>query len=752
MKRLFKLNELKLGLAVTVVTIVFYIALIPFAPVRVLEGQTLNIKFQLRGAAQPGDDIALIFIDDESIAQLGRWPWSRRLFEALLQRLETANARVVAFDLLFAERDAGYYDGDIVALRAAIDDVKRADATARDGALDAVARKLDQIADGRTDARFARAIELAKNVLVPFSFDFAKSAGETPAAHLARYKSVEKSAFRALKFQEGERPSLPLVGKGLLPVLDTIAGAARTMGHVNVALDADGAARFEYPVVEYRGEYYPSLAVQVAREYLGYALEETRVVFGEGVQIGATWVPTDEAMRMVVNFYGPARTFPSYRFVDVLRGQVPDSAFADKIVLVGANAVGVSDTFVSPFTAVLPGTERIAAVIDNILTGNFIVRRDAYWVIDIAIALVCGLVLGLAGLRLSAYVFSIFTFLFGLMVAAVNFAVFAYANLWLNFTLPVLTLLAAYSAITLFRYLVRERQERRIRTAFGRYLHPSLVDALCKDPDLLRLGGENKELTVLFSDIRNFSAMAERLSAEQLVPLINEYLTVMTGIVFENNGLLDKYIGDGLMAVYGAPIPTESHALQACRTALAMVEATKSLQEKWAAFDLPPLSIRIGINTGNMIIGNMGSDYHFDYTVMGDEVNIGARLESGNKTYGTHIIISAETRELVKDYFATRELDMFHAKGRSAPVRIFELVGALPLADQRMTAARLFEYGLGAYRQRNWAEAIELFKQSLDLSPEDEACGLFIARCQQFSRRPPPSNWNGVALDVPSPV
>jgi adenylate cyclase len=327
-----------------------------------------------------------------------------------------------------------------------------------------------------------------------------------------------------------------------------------------------------------------------------------------------------------------------------------------------------------------------------------------------------------------------------------NLLAFTRAGFWVNLLFPVLAVLLTQGAVTLFQFLTEERQKRMIRGAFQHYLHPSLVDQLSKNPALLTLGGVEREVTVLFSDIRDFSAIAERLTPEQLVHLLNEYFTAMTTLVLNENGFLDKYIGDGVMAVYGAPLDAPDHAYRACDTALQMLTALRGLQQRWEEGGLPRIDIRIGIHSGSMVVGNMGSELRFDYTVMGDGVNLASRLEGVNKEYRTQIIMSESTWEQVNDRIAARELDVVRVKGKTETTRIFEVLGFHPLPTAQLAMLTLFEEGLHAYRARQWGSALHLFTQTLEKTPEDYPSQLYRERCKAYLSDPPPPDWDGVYM------
>jgi adenylate cyclase len=293
--------------------------------------------------------------------------------------------------------------------------------------------------------------------------------------------------------------------------------------------------------------------------------------------------------------------------------------------------------------------------------------------------------------------------------------------------------------------MTEEREKKKIKGAFHYYVTASVVNEMLKNPEKLKLGGEKKDLTVLFSDIRGFTTISEGLSPEMLVKLLNEYLTVMTDIVFKYDGLLDKYMGDAIMAVYGAPLDQEDHAERACYTALDMMDELKVLQAKWEAEGTPRINIGIGVNSGPMVVGNMGSQRRFDYTVMGDSVNLSSRLEGANKQYSTNIIIGEVTYEKVRDKFLCRELDSVRVKGKDLPVKIYELVGRNGgVPDETKDVICLFHQGLEEYKGRKWQEANETFNKVLDIKPDDCPSKLYLKRSKNLMEAPPPEDWDGV--------
>jgi adenylate cyclase len=742
MKPLFRFTAFRLGLMVTLGMVLLYYGAGQTGLERNLEAKTLDLRFRWRGIRSPGSQVVLVVIDDASIAELGRWPWSRRRFAALVRRLDAAGARVIAFNMLFTEPETSAAHDELRSLKATFEALHVSRQNPRLATFYRTLVAMTEAAD--PDREFARSIQNAGKVILAYAFEMTPAqpteggSPRPPPAFLAR------TAYRAMQHATPETSALVPHAVDVLPPIDRLGQRARTLGHINAGLDTDGALRYDYLVVAYAGAYYPSLPVQAVRLFLGLTPEEVRVQLGRGVQLGPRFVPTDRAMRLLVNYYGPRRTFPTYSAADVLQDRLPEALFHDKIVLIGGMAVGLGETFVTPFSSEFPGLEKHATVIANILQGAFLQRRGGTMLLDVLCLVFLGLAVGWVGSRFPLLPGWLCAVGFGGFYVMLNYLAFARLGLWINLTFPLATVICTQVAITIHRSLTEERQKRQIRRAFQYYLHPSVVEQVTQHPELLTLGGEERELTVLFSDIRGFTRLSEGLAPPELVRLLNEYLSAMTQVVLDDEGLLDKYIGDAIMAVYGAPITMSDHAYRACHTAVSMLERLRALRADWRARGFPAIDIGVGIHTGPMVVGNMGSDLRFDYTVMGDAVNLGSRLEGATKTYGTRIIVSESTWSQVSDRIATRELDVVRVQGKATPVRIFEVVGFPPLPAAQAQLIQQFERGLQAYRARQWQAARQCFEQVLARHADDRPSRLYLQRCAAFERTPPPANWDGV--------
>jgi adenylate cyclase len=325
---------------------------------------------------------------------------------------------------------------------------------------------------------------------------------------------------------------------------------------------------------------------------------------------------------------------------------------------------------------------------------------------------------------------------------------FATLNMLIPVVPPIAAVFANYVGSAVYQYLTERKQKVMIKGMFSQYLNPHVVNELIAHPEKMRLGGERRELTVLFSDIAGFTTFSEKLPPEELVLVLNEYLSAMTEIVFNNDGTLDKYEGDAVMAFWGAPIELDNNALHACTAAVEMQEKLVHIREKWSAEGKPNVHVRIGLNTGEMVVGNMGGTGKFDYTVIGDSVNLGSRLEGANKQYGTYIMASERTQELVKEYFVFRELDLLVVKGKTKPIKVFELIGRKndSVPPRKISAIERYTIGLELYRQKKFSEAIEKFNEALSIEPDDQPSRLYVERSQLYQTNPPPEEWNGVFI------
>lgn len=601
------------------------------SPFETIEVQSLNLRFLARGPITPGPDVALVMIDDATVAALGQWPFSRDRMADAVRRLQAGGARVVVFDLLFSEPETPLSDDLADALRRIRDDLP--DSAAR------AAAELDRLlGTASPDDNFAAALTAAGNVLIPFSFVFDPS--EANVFDLPQ--RVETAAYAVYRrapenrFDERPRP----VGL-LAPAPGIVDGAAFT-AHVTVLLDADGNLRHERPVIGYRGEYFPSLPIETVRAYRGLPRSALSVTFGEGVQIGDVFVPTDGTMRLPVNSYGPTRSFDTFSFIDLLEGRLPDDAVRGRIVLIGATALGIGDTFPSPFTPTLPGTEHYATVIDNILHERVLIRDDRAAVLDMA-AIVLGGIAGavLASLGPLAIAGTAMALLLVGWSAITTFALGA-GNLWLSFVFPTAAIVLNFAWFALVRALGEQRRRRlaeRERRNLSRYFSPAVVQALADRDDPFTFD-RMQNAAIMFVDLVGFTRQSEHMSPAEAVAMLRQFHRVVERAVFANNGTLDKYMGDGAMACFGVPAPGFADAGNAIHCAKRLADDMTVWGRERAADGEPPLQIGIGLHYGPVLMGNLGGEQQFSFTVTGDAVNVASRLEALTRNHKVTIIAS----------------------------------------------------------------------------------------------------------------
>jgi adenylate cyclase len=653
--------------------IVVMLALFLWAPdfLQAVEVRLYDLHFKLRGTQQqPAERIIIAAIDEKSLTALGRWPWPRSLMADLMRKLSADGAKVIAVDILLSEPEVS---GE---LRAAVQlsERLRTLGLAGSSAGSAVQRELDAFArEADRDRQLAEAVRDSGRVILPIVFEVGPDrAGPPPEPSGVAFKSVLVS-FRH-RDERGIYP--PPVGRSATPPIPVLAEAAKELGHVTMLADRDGTTRWEAVAFEHEGHYYPSLAVQAVR--LATAVEPTRLTldFGRSLVVGAVSVPLDPRDRMLINYAGPGGTYRHLSAVDLLTGKVPPDAVRDRIVFVGATAAGTYDLRVTPTSPIMPGVEKHANVAGNILTGQFLRRPDWVELVDLAGILVFPLVLAwlLPRLRPAVSVGAV-ALVWAVLFGAVHLAF--RGGLWLPVVYPTLALGLTFLGITVYRLLTEERQRLWTKRAFQQFVSPEVVEQLMDNPAALQFGGEMRNLTVLFSDIRDFTPYTERHPPHEVVQMLREYLTKMVDEVLAQQGTLDKFIGDGVMAIFGAPVPLPDHAERACRAALGMNRELEALRARWAAEGREPFKIGIGINTGDMMVGNLGSEQLFDYTVAGDGVNVGARVESLNKEYKTEtsIIISEATYLAAQDVLEVRRLGEASVKGKTRPIVVYELLG-----------------------------------------------------------------------------
>jgi adenylate cyclase len=738
-----------------------------------LEFNSLDTRFRYRPAsATPVDPrIVIVDIDQRSQEALGKWPFSRAHFAKMLDVLRADGAKVVAFDITF-----DYPDKTAAPARRILaeleDRKKRGEAV--DAKYEAWLRSV--IAEYDADTEFGAALKrFGPVVLGNFFLEKDEAAGIDKAKLDAYADEIDWFAMskNATSSTSGKRDFAELIDKydregssfagtvANIPVLANPDDPDKTaMGFFNISADADGVLRRTMLTLPFGRssdlndwQMYASLEVQAVRLYLGLPASQLTANYGAFGVVSLDFgdklrMRPDSTGHMQINYHGPRGSYPYHSIADVVSGKFSTGSFKDKIVLVGASATGIGDQRTPPYGGInYPGVEVHANVIDNLLNQGFLVRgaQQALW--DFIAILAFGIPLGLWMALVSPR-----WMWFGLALLAplvvLDYVMFL-SGWWLNFTVPALTLAANVVLVSLYRVLIEDKEKRRVRSAFGEFVSPEVIRRLLANPKLVEPRKTN--VTVMFSDIRGFTTISEKLDAQDLALFLNEYLSDMTRIVFKHQGTLDKYIGDAVMAFWGAPYEEPSHATRSCQAALDMMERVRALQTKWKAEGKPHLDIGIGLNTGVASVGNMGSSLRRGYTALGDSVNLTSRLEGMNKEYGTNILVSENCYEAARSAgFVFRELDLIRVKGKLQPVTIYELVGRAADFESNGNGAEVterlerFAQARTLYCHRNWEQAQRAFEAILARWPEDGPSQTYRERCEEYSLAEPGASWDGV--------
>jgi adenylate cyclase len=627
-------------------------------PLTRIEFLWLDYKFRIRGAQPPGgNEVVLVALDGKTLERFGSGRvFQRDVLANLVDTVAAGKPKVIGFDITYEDPDP---------------------------------------TNPENDKKFAAAIRRAGNVILGVQLVLESNAGDrrasTPMTKEFEDIIVAKQVFPA-EYRSGNesgRVSEVIRAKALALNRPELTKAAASFGFVNFHKDPEGGLRFQPQFIEYQGQLYPSLDIQLLKAYLD-APSPTVEIQGEHithVQVGQYTLETDQYGRYMLDFDGPRGLHKTVSMVDVLDGKVSPAQFQDKILIIGSAEVGLGDVVVSPFDSTMPGMELHANVLENFIHGNFLHRTIATRFVDLALILFFGLIIAIflpslpatRSVGLAVFLFLLFT----------GLNIFAFLKLhWvLSFVYPGLSLVMTSGILISYKYLTEEREKKRTRQTFQYYLDQHVIEQVLRNQELLKLGGEKREMSVLFSDIRGFTSFSEKMAPNEVVHFLNQYFDRMTGLIFQYKGTLDKLIGDAVMCFWGHPIETKDHAVRAVLCALEMTWGVDDLRSVLVLPGGAKFEIGIGVNTGQMVVGNMGSQNRFSYTVMGDNVNLGSRLESLNKYYGTHILISDTTYEECKHLIFCRELDTIQVKGKSQAVTIYEPLGMRRLTDDRRTQA-----------------------------------------------------------------
>jgi adenylate cyclase len=732
------LKRFGLGRAICVVLLADLVILRVWDP---LPLETLRLRtFDLYQTVSPRESplrpVTIVDIDEASLKAIGQWPWPRTVVADMVTRLTQLGAVAIGFDIVFAEPDRASPAVAADAFRGLDDDTRE---------------KLRRLPSN--DQVLADAIKRSRVVI--------GQSGFRVAAQEANTTSRIQTGF-GIRTRDSATPVPPrslVQFPDLLRNVAPIEEAAAGRGLFSIRAERDGVVRRVPVVMRAEGVMVPSLTLDLLRVVTGAGIIflETEI---DGrmlsVVVPPLRVPTDDDGQLWIHFgRHDAARYVSAK--DVLEGRVAADRVAGKLVLVGTSATGLLDIKTTPISPVMPGVEVHAQVLENILTNSMLSTPIHMTAGELAVAILVSLAIVVLAPLVGAGTLLVLGGAVAALIAGISWYYYYHHHILFDVTFPFLASFSIYGMMVFTNYLRAHTERRQIRSAFSQYLSPALVEQLAQSPEKLVLGGEERVMTVLFSDVRGFTTISEmyKHDPQGLTALMNRLLTPMTNVIIERKGTIDKYIGDAIMAFWNAPLDDPAQEANACDAALQMLRCVdeinrareKEAQETGQPF--VPVRIGVGLNTGPCVVGNMGSDLHFNYSVLGDTVNLASRLEGQTKTYGVPIVIGAGTAQAVQGTFAVLEIDFVQVKGKSEPELVYTVLGGPDVAaTARFQKLReLNGLMLTAYRNQNWAGALEAILQCREAGREfglDEFYDRYVARIRTLLDQPPQADWNGV--------
>lgn len=667
--------------------------------------------------------VVIVDIDEKSLKQLGRWPWSRQLVAQMLEQLTTAGASVVAFDVIFSEPERN-------PAQQVLQSGQQQLSAATTAELQQIAPLLD------ADHQFASSLE-NKDVVLGFLFQQEQLAvGQLPDTYVVLDSPVRQSSVSQFA--------------GYVANTAVLQQQSAGTGFINSSPDPDGFIRQAALLIRYQDKVYPSLALEAARLYAlaqelkveTAALQQMNTIVG--VTVGNTRINTDLNGRVLIPYRGPARSFPYISAVDAVQGAVDKTLFKDAVVFVGTSAVGHADLRSTPVGVQYPGVEVHANVFEGLIYPDLLHSHPDWAEALVFLFLV---VLGTLMSLLFPALGPVSLALTGGCLLLLTLAGNLYSWHVLKLDLPLTSSLSLILGLTLlnliYGFFGASQQKARIKSIFDQYVPPAHIDEMLNHPESVSLDGERKEMSVLFSDIRGFTTLSEKLSATELKSLLNRYFSPITKTIFEHQGTIDKYVGDMVMAFWNAPLDVKAHAELAVKAGFSMLKITDELSKSFVLDGLPALDIGVGVNTGEMNVGDMGSEYRRAYTVLGDAVNLGSRLESLTKYYGVRFLVSETTVQQCR-HISFRTVDKVKVKGKTAAVTIYEPLDPELLSNASFAVAlQQHEQALTLYLQQHWNEAEKLWL-SLQQGSAHKLYSLYLERIEYYRHHPTGADWDGV--------
>ena len=698
-----------------------------------IENFTYDTRLKYTAPYTVDSNVVILDIDEKSLAELGQWPWKRNVMADLVDKLfEHYKVNNLGFDIIFAEPDN---DTSFELLNSlAKGPLKSDEAFLKE--YKAIIPKLNH------DKIFADSLEGRKTIL-GFAFYNEQNTNNT---------SLPETV---LELQDDISEKLLLIKQsayiGNITKLQDKAFSAGFIDNPSISHDIDGVFR-RVPLLQiYDGKIYESLAFGLFRSAIDSPpieiqiedSDETEALINK-INVGNYQIPVDQESNILVPYRGYWKSFPYISIVDVLNKSTPVEALKDAIVIIGTSAAGLKDLRTTPFETGYPGVEVHANIISGIIEGRVKDQPSYTYALEFLLLLALGILLTYMMPRLSPLFTTLATGLILFLLIAGNLYAWQELNLVLPLTNSLLLVVTLFGLHMSYGFFIESYNKRQITRLFGQYVPPELVDELSEHPEVLSVDGETREMSVLFSDVRSFTTISENLNPKELTQFINGFLTPMTRIIHQNRGTIDKYMGDAIMAFWGAPLTDEQHARNTLIAGLEMIDEMKNLSAEFKQRGWPEIKIGVGINSGPMNVGNMGSEFRMAYTVLGDTVNLGSRLEGLTKNYGVEIIVSEYTKEMVQDY-EYRFLDQVRVKGKDQPVNIYEPLGKKSeLNEQRKNELDQYRNALESFFSQDWDTACEQFSELQIDFPERKIYNIYFERANIYKDAPPSKDWDGI--------
>lgn len=698
----FKLLVIELAIALFLGIFTSYLYINKTSFFENLNNKIVDSFFLFRGELKPNKHIVIVDIDEKSLARLGQWPWSRDIVASILQRLTKSRVGIIGLDIVFAEADNS-------SPRRVLDKLGKRDIKAPD---------FDKI--------LAKTLQNTPTVS-GYMFDFQVDTKRGDIPNISTIV-VEKN-YKNINF-------LP-IAKGIIANIPLLQKSSYSSGFFNTIPDDDGIVRSVPMLVKYKNTIYPSLTLEMLR--LMYGAKSIVVNYGDTgidkIGLGKLNIPTDRFGRLSINFTGKQKLYRYISAVDIYDGNFKPKDIKNSIVLIGTSAGGLLDLRATPFGSTFPGVEIHATAVDNVLSGHFISHPNWIEAVDLGVIFSILFVIVFLFAFLGALRTAILSSLSIISFIFVFYYYFTKEGIILNIIYPLTAALLLYMILTSLHYLLESKQKEMIKNKFAKKVSSAVADSLIRQGDKDILEAKQREVSIFFSDIRGFTAISEKFSnPKKLIVFLNLYMTPMTEVITKNQGTVDKFIGDAIMAYWNAPLEVKNHADCAVQSAIEQMKALKKLNEKLQIDGLPSIDIGIGINSGQAVVGEMGSLGRSDYTIIGDNVNLGARLEGLNKIYGTNIIISEFTKKRLQKDYDMRELDKVRVKGKNRPVLIYEI-----LMDKQHNDISLKKYNeaISFYKDADFSKALVLFDELLKEEPLSKLYALYVKRCKAYIENPP---------------